>query len=303
MAREREADVRLDEALTLHARQISQRNAREAELEKTVAELGAALVVARGKGSVDQTPGDSTSQNSPGRENLEMEIEVVRTQLAHERQRNEALEQQFQEITKERSDETATATSRQLQFDRKVAVMSQEISQLKREAQQAKDSRNSFHRNLSGSSDDANQIKSLSEDVLRQRETIIGCNSEISALKSRLKVALTRVEQAEAAAAEKSSQVTNPLRDVERGGGGAVRRRGARTKKSPSMKEVFKLDSFQSPGSQRLGKSLDALDDFLAKSGTVLRYNPLARIFFSKSAGAEIQSSTTCCLLTTLLYL
>ena len=282
MAREREADVRLDETLTLHARQIGQRNAREAELEKTVAELGAALVAARGKSSVDQKPGDSTSQNSPGRESLETEIEVVRTQLAHERQRTEALQQQFQEMTKERTDEAAVVTSRQLQFDRKVAEMSQEISHLKRQAQQAKESRNSFHSNMPSSSDDANQIKSLSEEVLRQRETAIGYNSEISALKSRLKVALARAEQAEAAATENVSHASDPSRDIERGGSGVARRRGARTKKSPLMKEVFQLDSFQSPGSQRLGKSLDVLDDFLAKSGTVLRYNPLARFFFSK---------------------
>lgn len=46
-AREREAEDRLDEALSVHARQISQRQAREAELERTIAELGEALVMER----------------------------------------------------------------------------------------------------------------------------------------------------------------------------------------------------------------------------------------------------------------
>ena len=100
--REREADDRLDAALSLHARQLSQRQAREAELERTVAELGAALAVARqmeqargiggpsGIGATGTASGDGESQNSSLRAQLETaeeEIETLKTQLMLEQQR------------------------------------------------------------------------------------------------------------------------------------------------------------------------------------------------------------------------
>ena len=47
--REREAEDRLDQALSVHARQLGLRQAREAELERTVADMAAALVIARQK--------------------------------------------------------------------------------------------------------------------------------------------------------------------------------------------------------------------------------------------------------------
>ena len=100
--REREADDRLDAALSLHARQLSQRQAREAELERTVAELGAALAVARqkeqargiggpsGAGYTSSGSGENESQNSSLRAQLETaeeEIETLKTQLMLEQQR------------------------------------------------------------------------------------------------------------------------------------------------------------------------------------------------------------------------
>ena len=96
--REREADDRLDAALSLHARQLSQRQAREAELERTVAELGAALAVARQREqargetqnigtSSDHTGGSQTSTLRARLETAEEELETLKTQLMLEHQR------------------------------------------------------------------------------------------------------------------------------------------------------------------------------------------------------------------------
>ncbi len=45
------------------------------------------------------------------------------------------------------------------------------------------------------------------------------------------------------------------------------------------MRAALHLDTLGA-SSQRVGKSLDALDKFLVESGKCLRYNPLARILF-----------------------
>ena len=303
MTREREAEDRLDEALSLHARQLSQRNTREAQLEKTVAELGAALVSARGKGSsssLDQRPGDSTSQSSPEsspedtlREAMENEIEAVRSQLTHEHQRNDTLQKELEEITKERTAEASLANNRQMMFDRREEDMNQEIAKLKRDLLRAKDSVISLRDSLSGDPEDSDQIKSLSEDVMRQREIISNSRSEISALKSRLAVAVSRAEQAETAA-ELARNTSDHFRDVERAAVAGVPRKriAARNKNSgfgsrASMKDALQLDSFQNEGSRRLGETLDSLDTLLAKIGTVLRGNPIARLMFRKFSFEE----------------
>lgn len=296
MERERDAEDRLDEALSLHARQISQRQARETELERTVSELGDALVASRNKqttgaSAASQSAGDDTGQNVSlvGKvQTLEQEVENLHAQLSHENQRNETLKHELQDVSREYTEEATVIHSRQQQHDRHDAELSQTISRLKAELREAR----STTRMESASSDlgndendDLTQIKSLSEEVLRQREKVSSSNSEISALKSRLKVALSRAAKAEEAA--EATRNNGDFVDVERAptSGNGTRRRGGSHKSSKtadggSMRAALHLDTLQGAGSQRVGKSLDALDKFLVESGKCLRYNPLARILF-----------------------
>jgi hypothetical protein len=296
MERERDAEDRLDEALSLHARQISQRQARETELERTVSELGDALVASRNKqtagaSAVSQSAGDDTGQNVSlvGKvQTLEQEVENLHTQLSHEKQRNDTLKHELKDVSREYTEEATVIHSRQQQHDRHDAELSQTISRLKAELRESrtttrKDSASSDLGN--DENDDLRQIKSLSEEVLRQREKVSSSSSEVSALKSRLKVALGRAVQAEAAA--EATSKNGDFVDVERApisGNGTTRRRGGSHKSSNtadggSMRAALHLDTLGT-GSQRVGKSLDALDKFLVESGKCLRYNPLARILF-----------------------
>jgi hypothetical protein len=296
MERERDAEDRLDEALSLHARQISQRQARETELERTVSELGDALVASRhkqptGASAASQSAGDDTGQNVSlvGKvQTLEQEVENLHAQLSHEKQRNDTLKHELQDVSREYTEEATVIHSRQQQHDRHDAELSQTISRLKAELRESrsttrKDSASSDLGN--DEDDDLRQIKSLSEEVLRQREKVSSSSSEISALKSRLKVALGRAAQAEAAA--EAPRDNSDFLDVERAplsGNGTTRRRGGGHKSSNatdggSMRAALHLDTLGA-GSQRVGKSLDALDKFLVESGKCLRYNPMARIMF-----------------------
>lgn len=288
MAREREAEDRLDEALSLHARQMSQRNARETQLEQTVAELGAALVSARGKAKTgissgaNQFPGDATSQHEQSSRQqavLQQEAEGLRGQLLHEKQRNDRLQQELREVNRERTDEVSVITARQLEYDRKVSEMSREMSELRRELRESKETSNSDSGDLTD--DSRKQLKNLSEEVLRQRECVVNYKSEVSALKSRLKVALHRAEQAEASADHARSAATS--RDLERGTKGSRRRRGGNVPSfQGSMKAALNLDASQAESSQWLGSCLDVVDESLSKIGSLLRHNPIARFVFGK---------------------
>ena len=282
MAREREAEDRLDNALSLHARQISQRNNRESELERTVAELGAALVEAkatvRTQFSEDRTTAVKTNDNF--QHALTGELEALQAHLALEKQKCDTLQRELRSLTRERTDEVALAATRQIESDRKVQEMSNEISQLRRELGEAKELTSGTILNLN----DTGEMKTFSEDLLRQRELVISCKSEISTLKSRLRAAITRAEKAEDSL-EMTRNSPDGADDVELGT--KTRLRGRLKKKSvggfhASMSSALFLNSAQNERSTNLGKGLDMLDTVLLQSGTVLRFNPIARLFFSK---------------------
>ena len=90
---------------------MSQRQTREAELEKTVFDLGAALTAAQQRGPASsQTPTlkDDGVNYKEMFEGAAEELETLRVQFDMETQRREALQQELSDISKERSDE-ATA--------------------------------------------------------------------------------------------------------------------------------------------------------------------------------------------------
>jgi len=291
LAREREAEERLDDALSLHARQVSQRQARETALEKTVAELGAALVAERSKpkgsatsisagdgernSSSDQVAGDATAQQH---QHNQEETASLRAQLEQEREQNEILRNELRSISNERSEEAMAAHTRQHRHNQEVSDLSQQIAKLKAELK-ARTNESSARNNLhatEAASQDAKQVQSLSEEVIRQRDKLSDCHSEIATLRTRLHTALNRATVAEAAA-----EADDPERGLlkhRRGGRNGRRKAEA----GPSMRTALLQGSSSiSDGTmQRIGKSLDVVDEFVSKSGKVLRSNPIARLFF-----------------------
>ena len=254
MDRERESETRLDEALNLHARQIAQRQGRESDLERTVAELGAALVAARSNNSTTTTTttsnggslrkvdfSSSVSSNVATPEaqvqSLQQDLESMVAQLNFEKQRSDTLQKELRDVSRERTEETSVYHARQIKDDRKIAELSHTIARLESEQQQQQQrggggigTANTIEgHTLTEQREDMEHMRHLSEEVLRQREKIANSNSEISALKSRLKVANGRIQVAESTLESYKNRDDGDWRDIEQApmsGDGGMRRRG-----------------------------------------------------------------------------
>eukprot|EP00985_Skeletonema_marinoi_P010719 scaffold5033_cov93-Skeletonema_marinoi.AAC.4 len=227
--RERNAEEQLDKALTLHAKQLGVRQKRESELEQTVADLGAALVVAKNKveagmkaGMNNITEGIISSEDEDLKARLqdsEDEIETLRAQLSLERQRCSTLHSELQDLSKEQADELSGAHARQRQYERKISDLTTTVAKLE-------SSRRSMRSNVNDSLEDIDlsderctsstdlqhpgdekketdhlkkQIASLSEKVFEQQSKIDRSRAEISTMKNRLQAAVRRADTAEKA--------------------------------------------------------------------------------------------------------
>ena len=276
MEREREADQRLDEALTLHAKQLSQRQAREAELERTIAELGQALVQARNQAPT-KAASNSTDVDLAKLQSAEHEIESLRNQLQYESQRASSLQAELEELSKERTQDATLSHKQQRQYEREIADLKHKLTQAEGELREYKTDPELGKKNASNDDqENLRQIKQLSEEVLRQREKITNSSSEISALKSRLMAATERANKAETAL-EAAQSASN---DVEVARGMRRRKRG-NSPRPETIRSALQLDSFsQNNSTEQLGRALDGLDAFLLQSGKILRYQPLARLVF-----------------------
>jgi len=302
--RERESDDRLDAALSLHARQLSQRQAREAELERTVAELGAALAVARQREPVrggarkttdDIMAGDNqTSSLRAKLETAEEELETLKTQLMLEQQRSETLQQELQEITQERTEEASAVQAKQKQYDRQVADMNATISRLQTSLLDLKRTSSSVGADGGGgvgtsSSEVADlnkRVATLSQLVVQHQSKIDDGKVEISTLRTRLRTATSRAEAAEKAMTM-SGNATD-LSELERGSTsyvGKMRRRGVRGRsaaKAKSIRSAVKLDRGRggNEAQEQIGSAIDVIDRWSVETGAYLRADPLARGVF-----------------------
>jgi len=147
--RERNAEEQLDKALSLHSRQLGVRQRRESELEQTVADLGAALVVAKGKvenamragvnldgggyqpaNSINAAGEDDSLDLKARLQDSEDDVETLRAQLSLERQRCSTLHVELQDLSKEQADELSGAHAKQRQYERKLSDMTTLVAQL-----------------------------------------------------------------------------------------------------------------------------------------------------------------------------
>lgn len=180
---------------------------------------------------------------------------------------------------------------RQNQFDRKVAELTQQISRLKEQVAEASTTSvdaggRDFNRSTSANDGEVrdlrNQIKELSEEILKTREKAGNYSSEVSTLKSRLASAIDRADKAEAALDEAMVAATASdasFDRMERGPptSGNMRKRGGKRQGSgaASIRSAMQLNE-----QERVGKVVDVLDDFSVSTGKYLRANPFARAAF-----------------------
>lgn len=300
--REQEAEDKLDAAMTLHSRQTRQRQAREAELEKTIFELGTALTVARQKQQVGTLPSTVDSSGESFKEKyttVAEEVETLKVQLRMETQRREALQEELNEIAKERSEEISSSQARQRMQDRKASEMEMTIARLKAQVREQRSKPNG-----TGSAamdpvllsreveETRREIESLSVQLLRQQDTSDNFKSEILALKGRLQATTSRAEEAEKSL--QMAQTSRPsggaassrLYEMEGGGiVGGMRRRvkgGSRARNATSIRAALQMTPGRtsSPIMEQVAITLDALDSWMVETGSFLRHEPLARLAF-----------------------
>jgi len=291
MEREREADDKLDAALALHARHLNQRQGREAELERTVADLSAALVVARQKEVSESkvikigtaTPGNSDENVTYLNDQLSAtneEVETLKVQLMLERERSKTLQQELEDISRERTQELSSSQARQKQYDRKIADLESAMRQLKSSLRSAKNMQtiNTGQADIE-QKELRKEISTLSEELIRQRSKLESASTETLALRNRLRVALARAEDSEK---NDFPQTRSTIHDIERGnvvGFTKVRRRlGERDKLLvPSIRNAIKFDPGRGETKEHIGALIDVLDNWAVDTGAHLRYNPLSR--------------------------
>jgi hypothetical protein len=330
--REQESERRYDDILQLHAKQLQQRQMRESELERTITELTAALASsssstssclnttnANQDGSINTDNNNSNNNYILQVQTLEHENETIKIQLAHELARSTALEQEIQQITKDREDDTRTEVNQlKKEYEQTISELQQKIRSQRN--QENSISNNNEYENEYGVSDNSKgdesnsdkqqqrqqidtymkKIKTLSDEIVRQREKLSSYSSEVSTLRTRLNVALNRATVAEAVAEQQQQQIpfgspdsindnVNSYNKTPTSGIRMNKRRNNNTESNfPSMRKAFMIDtndSFSTSNTtvSKLGTVLDATDTVLSKSGRVLRYNPFARLFFGKS--------------------
>ena len=303
--REREAEDKLDASLSLHSRQLSQRQAREAELERTIADLSAALTVARQKEqnrAVPPKPGMGSDTGYKKQYELTVdELETVRVQLSLETQRCEALRQELNEISQERTEEASAAHARQQQHDRRVADLTANVARLEATVRELKKSTCSPDTGESSSTEDARVLRllkegeelkqsvaSLSEQLIQLQEKNEGSKSEVLTLKNRLQAATTRAQNAEQALTSIPAPSTSQMYQVEGGGvsyGSGVRRRikGGRSSSASvrSIRSALNMNPGRvGEGTEQVASTIDAIDSWVVDTGSFLRHEPLARLAF-----------------------
>jgi len=295
--REREAFEKLDAALSVHARQIAQRQAREAELERKVGELSTALVEVQTREKLESGIQDIAGQTSSEDGNLSAktlkeEIESLATILAQERQHNSMLKKEVQTMSEERSKEDASAVAKQRMYDREAAELAMTISKLESTVRD-KDAiinelnvtkKDTGHSN-SGNTELQSRVESLSEQVLRQQARIESSSSEKTALRQRLRVALSRAENAEKALIDmsNSSDVDSGFESVEEGltrSRNSIMRRRRNQGNGGSIRSAISFNGRGDARKEKIAKAIDIVDKFSVEAGIYFRYNPLARAGF-----------------------
>jgi predicted nucleic acid-binding Zn-ribbon protein len=252
-AREQRARDELDEAAATHAKQMTQRQRREAELEQTILEMGSALTLAKQQlqqaQNASSTEGEKSGDTSDSNQHhingsyykeqfdqVAEELETTRVRFTMETQRREALQHELNEVSKEREQELSLTQSRQHEHDRKVSDLESTIHRLQasirasqQQPSQSNENDESFYSAYESDTPQKvrpneeleaakQEISNLSEQLFRQQALAKNAKTEILALKGRLQAANTRADNAEKAQYNPKQPRSRAAYDIEGGG-------------------------------------------------------------------------------------
>ena len=316
--RERNAEEQLDKALSLHARQLSQRQQRESKLEQTVADLGAALVVAKGKIEAGMGGEDFRRANSaPEEDPLDLkarlqdahdEIETLRAQLQLERQRCSTLHNELQDLSKEQADELSGAHAKQRQYERKISDLTTLVAKLQSSLRRAAGDKallvgddataSGEYTGIQHSGDEKKETDHLRKQIMSLSEQQTKMRSEISTLKNRLRSSSLRAETAEKgleAANQRIQAMLSGMSSTDEEMGLTGRRKKRASSANPARRGFHKSTKVESissslglqPGRfptggwrEMLSSLLDTFDALAIDLGSHFRHFPVSRLAF-----------------------
>jgi hypothetical protein len=185
-----------------------------------------------------------------------------------------ALHQELREMSKETTQEASAIHAKQLQHDRKVAELELTISKLQREKYRNESSSESPTEAQLKANDQemSNQVKVLSEELMRLREKMSYQNSETLALKNRLQTAINRATKAEEEVAMASNEGNDGIYDsMEKAKGpfGLGRRRKGVAPPSGSIRSAMRLNPGQGQRIEQIGKFIDVVDSSAVTTGKI----------------------------------
>ena len=307
LQKEQAAEAMLDSVQEQHQKQLAQRQMREAELERTVAQLSATVVAANATNSnpsMDSNSSETYAQQQQALseikgkyEEARDEAEALQGQLLLLNQQNEALTKELHDINQERLVESGLSQKRQREYEERISSMNSQIHRLEKllqsstlstESSSAAQTANSEAtvQQLTRELDNAKQRgASLSDQLLRQQGIAEAAKAEVLTLKERLQSANNRVEEAERAL----SNGSNPY-EVESGdvpysgarlrrrvkGGGRMHRR--HTTPSRAARVALGMQATNNGCMEQIASTLDAFDAWMLDVGSILREEPLARV-------------------------
>ena len=130
----------------------------------------------------------------------------------------------------------------------------------------------------------SNQVKLLSEEVVRLRDKIANHTSESLAMKSRLKAAVEKTNRLEEELqTTKSSQNSDIMTsELLRGSKNTMkgRRRHVGNSNGASMRSAILLNSSHGERTEKIGQVVDQIDSFAASTGTNLYIYPVIEFNF-----------------------
>ena len=241
------------------------------------------------------------------------EVESTKTDLAVAKQQYRALEQEFQDYVQERQpdgeDVASTQQRMQQEYEQRIATLTQQLDVYQANPTSTSNVSEHLQQLQHDLQESQERLVSLSDQLLRQQTVMDTQKSEISSLKSRLKVATTRAETAEAqpvstlemmelgssAAAAKTDSLSRPTQRRIKGGYSTSntshrsiravlglppslvtsqqqqRPRGLRLRSGGSNYHNLNLP-------QQIALTIDAIDTWMIETGYLLRQEPWARL-------------------------
>jgi len=289
LERERKSDIRLDAALSLHVRQLSIRQDRETELERTVADLSSLLVAVRQPDRNKFDNGECCSLQTQINFDrvivnlkeqgfaLAEEIDGLKSQVILERERSQSLRKELEDISLERNQEISTTLARNKQYDSQISVLMSDVSQLQ-SSFTLKFSKTGRYRENEKTIELRKEVSYLSDELLRRRSQLDNASSEIVTLRNRLQAADIRTGNS--VKILKSSLSRLDICDIEGGtpvGVHSLRARRNIKPKFTSIRSALKLNTERGIIMEQIGSLVDLVDNQAFDTGLFLCHHPFAR--------------------------